>query len=207
MVARLRSTDRLRVIAVYAEPYEIRPLLPPGAPVQSGIVSRWQNDHTAALYDGIAAALLRTTPSNRRHLVLAFTDGIDGTSVLSSGLLLEAAARSDGVLHVARRFSFSEQVRSSNPRSLSEAPLVWPFDPRIIERLARATGGAVTLTHEASVVSAFDRIIDTFRQRYILHYTPEGVAPEGWHEIVVRVTRPGRHDVDARRGYYAGDRR
>jgi hypothetical protein len=35
-----------------------------------------------ALYDVVAAALLHESPSDRRHLVIAFTDGVDGASVI-----------------------------------------------------------------------------------------------------------------------------
>ena len=38
----------------------------------------------------------------------------------------------------------------------------------------------------------------------MLRYTPTGVRAGGWHEIVVKITRPGSYDVRARRGYEGG---
>lgn len=42
--------------------------------------------------------------------------------------------------------------------------------------------------------------INEFRERYLLGYAPEGVAPGGWHTIEVRV--PGKtFSIQARTGY------
>jgi hypothetical protein len=67
------------------------------------------------------------------------------------------------------------------------------------------TGGSARhVRDDESMVRVFGEILDEFRQSYILHYQPEGVAAGGWHELKVRVTRPGRYDVQARRGYFGG---
>jgi hypothetical protein len=48
----------------------------------------------------------------------------------------------------------------------------------------------------------FLRALDDFRTSYVLRYAAEGVARAGWHEIAVRVIKPGtRYDVRARKGY------
>ena len=47
---------------------------------------------------------------------------------------------------------------------------------------------------------AFSRVVNEFRSRYLLTYTPEGVDAGGWHELDVRVRGRGRR-VQARRGY------
>jgi hypothetical protein len=44
------------------------------------------------------------------------------------------------------------------------------------------------------------------RTGYLLRYVPRGVPAGGWHEVSVKVDRPGRFDVDHRRGYFADDR-
>ena len=54
------------------------------------------------------------------------------------------------------------------------------------------------------ISSAFLRAIDDFRASYVLRFTPEAVPAPGWHELGVRVTRPGtRYTVRARKGYHA----
>ena len=36
----------------------------------------------------------------------------------------------------------------------------------------------------------------------MLRYVPNGVALTGWHDIDVKVLRPGRFTVRARKGYF-----
>ena len=45
----------------------------------------------------------------------------------------------------------------------------------------------------------FLSILQEFRQRYLVSYTPRGVTKEGWHRLDVRVKRGGT--VKARPGY------
>jgi hypothetical protein len=42
-----------------------------------------------------------------------------------------------------------------------------------------------------------------YRRGYLLQYQPAGVPREGWHDVKVEVTRPGKkYSVRARRGYF-----
>jgi hypothetical protein len=52
----------------------------------------------------------------------------------------------------------------------------------------------------ADLRAAFQRILQEFRSRYILAYTPNGVPSGGFHRLDVRVKRRGL-DVKARPGY------
>jgi hypothetical protein len=68
--------------------------------------------------------------------------------------------------------------------------------------VAARTGGQVHwLWQQADV---FERILDEFRSSYLLRYTPEGVERSGWHELEVKIARPGSFDVRTRRGYEGG---
>ncbi len=50
--------------------------------------------------------------------------------------------------------------------------------------------------------AAFLRALEDFRTSYVLRYTLEGVSSAGWHDVAVRVVKPGtRYQVRARRGY------
>jgi hypothetical protein len=49
----------------------------------------------------------------------------------------------------------------------------------------------------------FLKILDEFRQRYLISYSPTGVAPDGWHRLDVRV-KGRRLTVKSRTGYQAG---
>jgi hypothetical protein len=139
-----------------------------------------------------------------------FTDGIDGASVVQHDLLLAAARESDAVLHLARRFTYAEESRQRNPRSSASDSqgLLWPGEPSRIEEIALATGGTVTHPRrDESMVSRVKEILDRFRQSYVLRYQPAGVSTSGWHRIEVRVLRAGRYEIQARRGYFAGNGR
>jgi hypothetical protein len=47
-------------------------------------------------------------------------------------------------------------------------------------------------------------ILEEYRQRYVLTFTPEGVGlKDGWHELDVRLRRGPRAAIHARRGYWA----
>ena len=50
--------------------------------------------------------------------------------------------------------------------------------------------------------AAFVQILEEFRQRYLLSYSPTGVTKPGWHKIEVRVKRRGV-TAQARPGYFA----
>jgi len=49
----------------------------------------------------------------------------------------------------------------------------------------------------------FSKIVNDFRSRYVLTYTPRNVSATGWHRIEVRLTNR-KGDVTARRGYDRG---
>jgi hypothetical protein len=119
------------------------------------------------------------------------------------------AAKSDALIHVARRDTVAEWFwrRRPDPRaSFTESRnLLWPADPRFVEQLARLAGGTARhVRDDESMVGTFRQILDEFRQSYILHYQPAGVPAGGWHTLAVRVTRPGNYAIQARRGYFGG---
>ena len=77
-------------------------------------------------------------------------------------------------------------------------------ESKFLEDLSDLTGGA-TLKVESTkdLSSTFVKILDEFRQRYLISYSPSGVAKDGWHRLDVRV-KNRRVNVKARTGYQAG---
>jgi hypothetical protein len=49
--------------------------------------------------------------------------------------------------------------------------------------------------------SRFVTILEEFRHRYLLSYSPKGVQPGGWHRLDVRVKNRRGATVRARPGY------
>jgi VWFA-related protein len=119
-----------------------------------------------------------------RSLLIVFSDGVDTRSYLTPDAVLETAKRCDVVVYgveVGKR-------RSSFPRDLSAA-----------------TGGRLIEIESTKDLNAtFRGILEEFRQRYLISYSPQGVAAGGWHRLEVRVK--GRSfTIRARPGYLSGN--
>jgi VWFA-related protein len=119
-----------------------------------------------------------------RNLLLVFSDGLDTASWLTPERVLDSARRSDVVVY---------GVSSRGPEG-----------SKFLDDLTELTGGA-TLKIESTrdLSAAFLKILDEFRQRYLISYSPAGVLAGGWHRLEVRV-KGRRATVKARAGYQAG---
>jgi VWFA-related protein len=138
-----------------------------------------------SIYDALVLALLHrpADTSNVRPVMIVFTDGQDTASWLSSAQMLEAVRRSGTIVHVV-------ELRVSG------------VPPNTAAELARTGGGRVwSATSGRALNQLFGRALEELRARYLLTYTPKGVAREGWHDV--KVTLKGvRGDVTARPGYF-----
>ena len=139
-----------------------------------------------AVMDAVHVALTQTIAQPGRSLVVVCTDGSDVSSWLRPEDVVESARRSSAVVY---------GVATANGRHV--APL---------EGVAEATGGEVLVESSEDLRDAFRRIVQDFRNRYILAYTPEGVDAGGFHGLDVRVKRRGLN-VKARPGYIGGAQR
>jgi len=194
----LQHADRIRVVVVENEPREILGLQAPGAPIPlpdpRNAIGRLSYGRNSAIYDSVALALMRQTPMGRRHMVLAFSEGADDASVLTKERLLRVASQADAVMHLFKR----PFMRSGYPKAL------WPPDPQALSQAATATGGSIGDSLGGSKYQDIQRLITRLRQSYLLRYQPTGVAATGWHSIQVRVVKPGRYNVQSRKGYWGG---
>jgi hypothetical protein len=86
------------------------------------------------------------------------------------------AARSEAVLHVVL-------VRSNfGPHGTSPGLPFHDFNGPALREAAARTGGELhTGALSDTPVEAFRKILDDYRQSYVLHYTPTGVPRGGWH--------------------------
>lgn len=195
----LRPTDRLRVLTLGYQIHDLFGWRTPGDTVTFDLppVGR-----ISAVYDALWTALLRRPEPGRRHLIVAMTDGDDWSSVTTSGMLFEAANRSESVLHI---------VRLPSSSNVSTLPWQWqPVRPDLggrarLEETAMRTGGRLheVLSSGQPVLEAFTRAFDDFRRSYVLRYSYAGPSIAGWHDIEVQLKQPGRFTVRARRGYVA----
>jgi hypothetical protein len=168
-----------------------------------------------SLIDGFFYALAQPVGPGRRHLIVGFTGGSGRWSTLEAARLPQLADRSDAVLHAAfwaspddthkiqvpgQTDDMAASLKALAPGPMSPRQLAeWRETHEALSEAVRRTGGTVRRVSNSQ--RAFEEILADFRQSYVLHYTPTGVAPGGWHEIKVSIARPGSFSVRARRGY------
>jgi hypothetical protein len=155
-----------------------------------------------ALADGLFYALAWPVAPDRRHLIVAITDGFDSASTLELERLPKLAARSDAVLHGVFWATPSDGPQQAGARWVYPTNALlpaWEASFRVVDATIRQTGGSIHRTNGASTRLA--NIIASFRASYILRYTPRGVDAKGWHELQVKVPRRGSVTIRARKGY------
>jgi VWFA-related protein len=148
------------------------------------IIDAARGSGRTALFDAAYAALVIGQSDVGRTLVILFSDGVDTSSWLEPEAVIAASKRSNAVTYAvaigaASRLGF-------------------------VRELTRGTGGSLyRIETNRDLRRAFVSILDQFRQRYLLSYTPHDVPREGWHRLEVRV-RTRRAIVRAREGYFGG---
>ena len=137
-----------------------------------------------SLSDAVSLGLSVGEQSAGRPLLVVFSDGVDTTSWQPEDVVLASARRSETVL-----YGVAVTPEGGSPRFLRDA--------------ADVTGGKVLEVRSNDRLEAtFVQILEEFRQRYLLSYSPTGVTKPGWHKIEVRVKRRGV-TAKARPGYFA----
>ena len=137
-----------------------------------------------SLRDALQLAIEIPPAQGTRLVVLAFTDGDDTTSWLSSADLIDSARRAGVVVHLV-------QVGSESDPS-----------PHVLDGIADATGGRVwSASSERDLTRLFTSALEEMRARYRLVFAPRQRSTPGWHTLKVRL-KNGRADIDARSGYF-----
>ena len=187
MVALLRPLDRVRIITVGSTIREVEPLRTAGGvlPALRGITTETKT----ALNDGIFYAVARPAERDRRHLVVAFTDGSDTSSVIDGDTAVAIASQADAVLHVVLAESGGAKEDLDRSRAALEDSVI-------------QTGGDIHKLRDE--VTSFREVFDGFRASYVLSYSLRGVKREGWHVVRVKIAKPGDFTVRARKRYFIG---
>jgi len=206
----LRTGDRIRLMSFADTVTRVTGFQPAGPdyeppPLVEGMAT--------SMYDGIVAALVPPREGDRRHLVVAFTDGFDTMSVLNSEALLTVGRRADSVLHL-----FYVVASEVSPAPAPPAPPsdLWKLNTRRhwspavgedaffpLRDVARDTGGQFeTIFATRFMPDKLRQAIEDFRTSYVLRYRATGVPRDGWHAITVTLAKPAPYDVRARRGYF-----
>jgi VWFA-related protein len=134
-----------------------------------------------SLFDGVYAGLLLGVNEAARNLVIVFSDGVDTSSWLGAEQIIETAKRSDAVVYAL------------SPRGVGSVSF--------LRELTEQTGGsAFEVDSLKELSSRFVAILEEFRHRYLLSYSPKGVRGPGWHRLEVRL-KNRRATIKARPGY------
>jgi VWFA-related protein len=137
-----------------------------------------------ALVDGTYAGIMVGESDAGRALLIVFSDGVDTASWLRADAVLDAAKRADVVVY--------------------GVSVVSRLKPEFLRDVTSFTGGRLfEIEKRANLSATFLGILDEFRHRYLVSYTPRGVAKDGWHKLEVRV-KNRRATIKARPGYLAG---
>jgi VWFA-related protein len=135
-----------------------------------------------SLVDGVYAGMMLGENTAGRALLIVFSDGVDTASWLTAESVLQTARRSDVV-------AYGVAVGSQ--------------EPEFLRSLAEATGGKLFENEsEQDLDKLFVSVLNEFRQRYVLMYTPTS-AEAGWHRLEVRLKGRRQGSVKARPGYLA----
>jgi VWFA-related protein len=180
MLARLKPIDRAALATFSHAAVPRMPLTSDLPAVQASLRSIAPAGETAVM-DGAYVALTATLGQPGRSLILVCTDGYDTWSWLQPDDVLEAARRASAVIY---------GVTSADSRR-----------DAALKAITDATGGHIVQAKSSRELTAvFQKILDDFRNRYILAYTPSDVSPDGYHALDVRVKLSGA-SVKARAGY------
>lgn len=226
IAALLRPNDRVRLLTLANQVTDVfgwRAAADPAAAIDVRVGG------VQTLADAMFIAMMHRPDPDRRHLIVAITDGVDFGSVLDSATVRDVARRAEAVLHLAvvtaggapQTGRLDPRRGFTTPRHATAAALassnfgflratwfhVLPEFAGLsrLEEGAHLTGGTVrTVPEGTSVVDTFRRAFEDFRQSYLLLYAPSGVPADGWHELRVELTGNRNHVVRARRGYFGG---
>jgi len=160
-----------------------------GAPLTSDLeplrkaIANVVGEGETSLVDGVYAGITVGESDAGRALLMVFSDGLDTLSWLSSAAVLDTVKRSDVVVY---------------------AVSVGKVKAEFLRDLTSFSGGRLfELEKTANLSATFLSILEEFRQRYLVSYTPRGVSRDGWHRLEVRL-KGKRATIKARPGYLAG---
>lgn len=198
-IARLLSpSDAFRLLRIDTLVHELRAM----APVRSStaLAAMPRSNGASAVHDALIAGLMQPVSDGRRHLVVAVTDVLDTMSATTADRVREVAARSEGLLQIVtvRPPMVFRPARSFVRPRFNEQNIL------ILTEAAERTGGELRgrgFFGDADLVPAFKKVLDDFRQSYVLRYSPRQVETGGWHELSVSVPKAPTLIVRARTGY------
>jgi VWFA-related protein len=180
LVGHLRSGDRAALVTFNEVVLQASALTPDLDTVRAALKDALASGVTS-LRDGIFTGLTIGDAGGGRSLLIVFSDGLDTSSWLPGKDILDIARRANVVAY------------GITTARTGKAPF--------LQELCSVTGGSLFQAEWSATLSqAFLDVLDEFRHRYVLTYSPRGVEAGGFHRLTVRVK--GRNvRIKARPGY------
>lgn len=183
LLAALKKEDQAALVA-FSEAVQLGSRLTSDVALVRDALGAAAGNGTTALVDGTYAGIMVGESDAGRGLLIVFSDGVDTASWLSADAVLDTAKRADVVVYAVS--------------------VVSRLKPEFLREITALTGGRLfEIEKTTNLASTFLGILDEFRHRYLVSYTPAGVARDGWHKLDVRV-KNRRATIRARPGYLAG---
>jgi uncharacterized lipoprotein YbaY len=222
---RLRPEDRVSLMTFNQRIQERVALLPPPA-VSAIDLGRLMGQ--TSLNDALATVLAQRPVTGRRQMALVFTDGYDSSSFLNEDEVIEVAGRSNTAVFVVAKGIDAGAPAAGGAATATSSITIGSISGRthqpvaFFHRIADATGGLAQIVSPFNVIvdtpthvearandtlldDAFLRAFEDFRSSYVLRYSLSGVPRAGWHDLTVKVIKPGKsYQVRARTGYMGG---
>ena len=184
LLASLRKEDQAALVA-FSHAVQLGARLTSDVAAVREALGSAQGTGMTALVDGTYAGIMVGESDAGRALLIVFSDGVDTSSWLRADTVLDTAKRADVVVY--------------------GVSVVSRLKPAFLRDITSFTGGRLfEIERTANLAATFLGILDEFRHRYLVSYTPTGVAKDGWHKLDVRL-KNRRATIKARPGYLAGD--
>ena len=166
------------------------------------------------LYDSVflAADEILKWESGRKAMIV-ISDGVDFGSLVDLDLAIETAQRNNSIIYTVRYYDPDMNMGrrgggrggrrgSGGGRGGSSGRPQLPDGKKILERLARETGGSMfEVTAGQSLEEIFQKIEDELRHQYSIGFTPNQEGSEQAFRTIRLTTRNGL-TVRCREGYY-----
>ncbi len=183
LLTALQKEDQAALV-MFSHSVQLRAPLTSDASAVRAQLAASDGSGSTALVDGIYAGIMVGESDAGRGLLIVFSDGVDTSSWLRPAAVLDTAKRSDVVVYAVS--------------------VVSRLKPEFLRDMTSFTGGRLfEIEKTANLASTFLGILDEFRHRYLVSYTPRGVAKDGWHSLEVHV-KNRKATIKARPGYLAG---
>jgi VWFA-related protein len=202
----LRPDDRLRVLSFDDQVHDIFGWQRPDSRLDLDGIK--ESAISSPVYDALLLAMLRRPEPDRRHLIVAITDGVDNGSLVSSATIRAVARRAEAVLHIVLIVPDFSNVPNAPPSRAAGRSRPDAESDSNLGEAATLTGGdlyrAPIVSFHERIVASFKKAFDDFRSSYVLRFTPTNVDLKGWHDLRVDVPGKATSRIRARRGYFGG---